>query len=104
MAGRLARVAQIAERTGRRRGLLGRSSGWLGVWAVAAGYRQLRNFLAEDPVVVRETLAPGQQLVITNYVKGSEPPPPPKLSRRARKAAAKRAKKAGDVISSTEDI
>lgn len=104
MPGRLARLAQAAERTGRRRGLMGRSSGWLGVWAAAAGYRQLRNFLTEDPVVVRETLAPGQQLIITNYRKGEEPPAPAKLSRRQRKAAAKRAERAGSVIEATKDI
>lgn len=103
MAGRLARLAQVAERTGRTRGLVGRSSGWLGVWAVAAGYRHLRNFLAEDPVVVRETLAPGESLVITNYRKGEEPPAPPELSRRQRKAAARRASRATDIIEATED-
>lgn len=104
MAGRLARIAQVAERTGRTRGLIGRNSTWLGVWAAAAGYRHLRNFLAEDPVIVRETLGPGQQLVITNYVKGTEPVEPPKLSRRQRKQAAKRAKKAGEVIEASDDI
>lgn len=104
MAGRVARIAQIAESTGRRRGFIGRNSTWLGVWAAAAGYRHLRNFLAEDPVVVRETLAPGQQLVITNYAKGTEPPAPPNLSRRQRRQAAKRAKKAGEVFEATQDI
>lgn len=91
--GKVSRLIGMAERMGRRKGLLGRSSTWLGVWVAAAGYRKLRDFLSEEPEIIREEIGPGQQLVITHYVKGEEPPEPVKLSRRQRRKARRAQKK-----------
>ena len=66
---------------------------WHQAWMIAVGYRYVRNFLAEEPEVIREVVGPGQQLVITHYAKGDEPPlPPAPPSRRARRRQAKAAK------------
>ncbi len=78
-----------AELRGRDRGLRGSSGAWLAVWLVSVAYRHLRKMMAEDPVVVREVLQPGQQLVITHFDKGTEPAAPADLSRRERRRARK---------------
>jgi hypothetical protein len=70
-----------AELRGRDRGLRGSSGAWLAVWVLAAAFRHLRKMLATDPVVVREELRPGQQLVVTHF------PAPERQSRRAKRRA-----------------
>ena len=70
---RLAALIAWAELRGRDRGLRGASGAWLAVWVVTVAYRRLRHLAGPDPVVVREVLAPGQQLVITHFPKGTEP-------------------------------
>ncbi len=84
---RIARSMAWAELRGRDRGLRGSSGAWLAVWVVAVAYKQLRKMTAEDPVVIREALKPGQQLVITHFGKDQAPPLPGKQSRRARRRA-----------------
>ena len=83
--GRLAKLMAWAELRGRDRGLRGASSVWLAIWVLSAAYRQLKDWTSPDPVVVRESLAPGQRLVITNYVKGTEPPEPSRKASRGRR-------------------
>jgi hypothetical protein len=82
----------VAELRGRDKGLKGASGFWLAVWVVSVAYRYLRKWAAPEPVVVRETLLPGQQLVISHFPKGAEPPEPAPQprSRRARRRAARR--------------
>ena len=81
---RLARLMTWAELRGRDRGLRGASGVWLAIWVLTVAWRRLKDWTAPDPVVVREPLAPGQRIVITNYVKGTEPPEPQKKRRRRR--------------------
>ena len=69
----MAKVAAWAELRARTDGLRGSSSAWMAVWVLLTGYRWLRRRAAPDPVVVREQLRPGEQLVITHYAKGAEP-------------------------------
>lgn len=88
---RLARSMAWAELRGRDKGLRGSSSVWLGIWVIATAYRYLQRWASPDPVVVREVLRPGEQLVVTHYPKGTEPEPPPKRTRRARRRAARSA-------------
>ena len=82
---RLARLMAWAELRGRDRGLRGASGAWLAIWVLTAGWRQLKEWTRPDPVVLREPLAPGQRLVITNYVKGTEPPEPERRKRGRRR-------------------
>lgn len=91
---RLARTMAWGEIRGRDKGLQGSSSTWLAIWVITVAYRYLRKWASPDPVIVREVLLPGQQLVVSHYPKGGAPPAPPR-SRRARRKAA-RAAKAGD--------
>ncbi len=88
---RFARMMAAAELRGRDKGLRGASGAWLAVWVLTVSYRHLRKWMAPDPVVVREVLLPGQQLVVTHYPKGAEPaePIPAARSRRARRRAAR---------------
>ncbi len=86
---RLARSMAWAELRGRDKGLRGSSSIWLGIWVIATAYRYLQRWTSPDPVVVREVLQPGEQIVVTHFPKGSEPAPLPARSRRARRKAAK---------------
>lgn len=79
-----------AELRGRDKGLRGASSVWLAIWVVASAYRYLQRWTRPEPVVVREVLQPGQQLVVTHFPKGTEPEPLPPTSRRARRKAARR--------------
>lgn len=89
---RLARTMAVAELRGRNKGLRGASGAWLAVWVISVAYRYLRKWAAPEPVVVRETLLPGQQLVISHFPKGAEPPEPARQprGRRARRRAARR--------------
>ena len=79
---RLAGLIAWAELRGRDRGLRGASGAWLAVWVVTVAYRRLRHWTGPDPVVVREVLAPGQQLVITHFPKGTEAPVQKRSKRR----------------------
>ena len=83
---RLAGLMAWVELRGRDRGLRGASGAWLAIWILSVAWRHLKEWTRPDPVVVREALRPGQRLVITNYVAGTEPPPPdaPKGRRRRR--------------------
>jgi hypothetical protein len=71
---RLARLMTFAELRGRDRGLRGASGIWLAIWVLSFSFRHLRKWAAREPVVVRERLLPGQQLVISHFPEGSEPP------------------------------
>lgn len=75
-----------AEARGRDKGLRGASSTWLAVWVLASSYRFIKRLAAREPVVVREALAPGQQLLVTHYVRGREPEEPPTARRRRRRS------------------
>ncbi len=88
---RLAGLIAAAELRGRDKGLRGASGAWLAVWVLTISFRHLRKWMAPEPVVVREVLLPGQQLVVTHYPKGTEPPEPGPAprSRRARRRAAR---------------
>ena len=81
---RLAGLIAWAELRGRDRGLRGASGAWLAVWVLTTAYKRLRRWTGPDPVVVREVLAPGQQLVITHFPKGTETPAPKKRPKRRR--------------------
>lgn len=70
---RVAKVAAWAELRARTDGLRGSSSAWMAIWVLLTGYRYIKRKAAPDPVVVRERLEPGQQLVITHFAKGAEP-------------------------------
>lgn len=72
-----------AELRGRDRGLRGSSGAWLAVWVLATAFRHLRKTVAAQPVVVREELKPGEQLVITHFEKEK------RVSRGARRRARK---------------
>ena len=84
---RLARLLAFAELRGRDKGLRGPSGAWLAVWVLTVSYRHLKKWAAEEPVVVREALLPGQQLVISHFRPGTEPPAPASTSRRSRRKA-----------------
>ncbi len=90
---RLARWFALAEASGRDKGLRGASGFWLAVWVAMVSFRHVRKWAQPEPVVVREVLGPGQQLVISHFAKGTEPPPPVAAgrSRRARRRATARA-------------
>lgn len=89
---RFARLMAFAELRGRDKGLRGPSGAWLAIWVLSVSYRHLRKWTAEEPVVVREALLPGQQLVISHFSKGTEPPPPESPSRRGRRKAKRNAR------------
>lgn len=87
-AGKISRIAKAmawAEARGRDKGLRGASSAWLAVWVLASGYRHIKRMAAPEPVVVREALRPGEQLLITHYRKGDEPEEPPTSPKRRRR-------------------
>lgn len=90
---RLARLMAFAEARGRDKGLRGPSGAWLAVWVLTVSYRYLKKWAAEEPVVVREALLPGQQLVISHFLPGTEPPPEPSSSRRSRRKAKRKQRK-----------
>lgn len=88
MAG-IARIFELAEPVARRKGWKGSSGLWLGVYVLSFAYRHLRPRMARETVTIRESIEPGQQLIITHFPKGTEPVPDVKPSRRARKRQAK---------------
>ena len=83
---RVARAMSWAEDRGRSRGLRGSSSIWLALWVLATGYRYVKKLAEPDPVIIRERIEPGEELVITHFAKGAEGPDPtvPAKKRRRR--------------------
>lgn len=69
----IARLVAWADLRSRNDGLRGASSAWMAVWVFLQGYRYIKRKMAPDPVVVRERLEPGEQLVITHFAKGAAP-------------------------------
>ena len=89
-AARVSRIAKAmawAEARGRDKGLRGASSAWLAIWVLASGYRYIKRMAAPEPLVVRERIRPGEQLLITHFPKGAEPDEPPTSRRRRRRRA-----------------
>lgn len=82
---RFAKVAAWAELRARTDGLRGSSSAWMAVWVLLTGYRYVKRKAAPDPVVIRERLEPGQQLVVTHFAKGAAPDDPVASRRRRRR-------------------
>ncbi|HEY1117213.1 MAG TPA: hypothetical protein VGE43_05885 [Acidimicrobiales bacterium] len=82
---RFAKVAAWAELRARTDGLRGSSSAWMAIWVLLTGYRYLKRKAAPDPVVVRERLEPGQQLIVTHFAKGAAPADPVAGRRRRRR-------------------
>lgn len=82
---RFAKVAAWAELRARTDGLRGSSSAWMAMWVLLTGYRYLKRKAAPDPVVVRERLDPGQQLIVTHFAKGAAPADPVASRRRRRR-------------------
>ena len=91
---RVARTMAWGELRGRDKGLRGSSSTWLAIWVVTVAYRYLRKWTTPDPVIVREVLLPGQQLVVSHFPEGAEPPAPEPLSKRRRRARRKAGREA----------
>lgn len=83
---RIVRAIAWAELRGRDRGLRGASGAWLAVWVLTVAFRHLRKMVAAEPVVIREELKPGEQLVITHFAKDAAPAVTGS-SRRARRRA-----------------
>jgi hypothetical protein len=79
---RFAKVAAWAELRARTDGLRGSSSAWMAIWVLLTGYRYLKRKAAPDPVVVRERLEPGQQLIVTHFAEGAAPADPVASRRR----------------------
>ena len=82
---RFAKVAAWAELRARTDGLRGSSSAWMAIWVLLTGYRYLKRKAAPDPIVIRERLEPGQQLVVTHFAKGAAPADPVASRRRRRR-------------------
>ena len=82
---RFAKVAAWAELRARTDGLRGSSSAWMAVWVLLTGYRYLKRKAGPDPVIVRERLEPGQQLIVTHFAKGAAPADPVASRRRRRR-------------------
>lgn len=82
---RFAKVAAWAELRARTDGLRGSSSAWMAVWVLLTGYRYLKRKAGPDPVIVRERLEPGQQLIVTHFAKGAAPVDPVASRRRRRR-------------------
>jgi len=80
-----AKVAAWAELRARTDGLRGSSSAWMTIWVLLTGYRYIKRKAAPDPVVIRERLEPGQQLVVTHFAKGAAPDDPVASRRRRRR-------------------
>lgn len=80
-----AKVAAWAELRARTDGLRGSSSAWMAIWVLLTGYRYIKRKAAPDPVIVRERLEPGQQLIVTHFAKGSAPADPVASRRRRRR-------------------
>ncbi len=82
---RIATSVAWAELRGREKGLRGSSSAWLAIWVLATGYRWMKKLASPEPVVVRETLGPGEQLVITHHEQGAVLEPLPEVARKRRR-------------------
>lgn len=82
---RIAKVAAWAEVRARTDGLRGSSSAWMAMWVLLTGYRFIKRRAEPDPVVVRERLEPGQQLIVTHFAKGAAPGDPVASPRRRRR-------------------
>ena len=82
---RFAKVAAWAELRARTDGLRGSSSAWMALWVLLTGYRYIKRKAAPDPVIVRERLEPGQQLIVTHFAKGAAPADPVASRRRRRR-------------------
>ena len=80
-----AKAAAWAELRARSDGLRGSSSAWMAIWVLLTGYRYIKRKAAPDPVVIRERLEPGQQLVVTHFAKGAAPDDPVASRRRRRR-------------------
>lgn len=82
-----AKTMAWAELRARSDGLRGSSSAWMAIWVLLTGYRYIKRKAAPDPVVIRERLEPGQQLVVTHFAKGAAPEDPVASRRRRRRRA-----------------
>jgi hypothetical protein len=58
------RAVRLGIRHGFRKGLLGGSQAWLAVGAVAVGVRAVQRLASRKPVVVTESLAPGEAILV----------------------------------------
>ncbi len=70
--GLLDRAVRLGLRHGLRKGLLGGSQWWMAVGAVALGVRVVQRLGSRKPVVVTETLRPGEAIVVRHFL----PPEP----------------------------
>jgi len=66
------RAVRAGIRHGFRRGLLGGSQAWLAVGAVAVGVRAMQRLAARKPVVVTESLAPGEAILVRHLPPAEE--------------------------------
>ncbi|HEX9683655.1 MAG TPA: hypothetical protein VGA13_11270 [Acidimicrobiales bacterium] len=65
----LSRLLDRGVRSGARRGLAGGSNPWLALMVLSAGARWLRRQMAKrDEVVLSESLAPGESILITHHL------------------------------------
>lgn len=80
-----AKTMAWAELRARSDGLRGSSSAWMAMWVLLTGYRYIKRKAAPDPVIVRERLEPGQQLIVTHFAKGAAPADPVASRRRRRR-------------------
>jgi hypothetical protein len=63
----MAAIVNALRRRGFRRGVMGDSRAWLTIWALLAAGKVVRRIVGHKPeVVYKETLAPGQTLVIAH--------------------------------------
>jgi hypothetical protein len=62
------RAVRLGLRSGFRRGLIGGNEWWLAILVVAVGARALQVIGARRPVVVTESLAPGQTLIVRHLL------------------------------------
>jgi hypothetical protein len=65
-------VVRLGIRSGFRRGLIGGNEWWLAILVVAIGARALQVIGARRPVVVTESLAPGQALIVRHLLPGQD--------------------------------
>lgn len=84
-----------AQRLGFSRGIRGKGGPWLALGVGAWGLQRLRSMSARDAeILLREPLAPGERIVITNEtVTRAEVDEQARRSRREAKAQARRARR-----------